>query len=55
MKVLIVTMYPNPRQPAFGTFVKDQAEDLIKAGIEGNWFFQIAVTHAWCPPTLPDG
>jgi teichuronic acid biosynthesis glycosyltransferase TuaC len=40
MKVLIVTnMYPNPRQPAFGTFVKDQAEDLRKAGIEVDVLF----------------
>ena len=40
MKVLVVTnMYPNPEQPAFGTFVKDQVTDLRKAGIEVDVLF----------------
>jgi teichuronic acid biosynthesis glycosyltransferase TuaC len=40
MKVLVVTnMYPNPEQPAFGTFVKDQVEDLRKAGVEIDVLF----------------
>lgn len=40
MKVLVVTnMYPNPEQPAFGTFVKDQVEDLRKAGVEVDVLF----------------
>jgi teichuronic acid biosynthesis glycosyltransferase TuaC len=40
MKVLIVTnMYPNPKQPAFGTFVKDQAKDLRQAGVEVDVLF----------------
>jgi teichuronic acid biosynthesis glycosyltransferase TuaC len=34
MKVLVVTnMYPNPKQPAFGTFVEDQVESLRRAGV----------------------
>ncbi len=40
MRVLIVTnMYPNPEQPAFGTFVKDQVEDLRKSGLEVDVLF----------------
>jgi glycosyltransferase involved in cell wall biosynthesis len=40
MKVLIVTnMYPNPDQPAFGTFVYDQVEALRQAGIEVDVLF----------------
>jgi glycosyltransferase involved in cell wall biosynthesis len=35
MKTLVVTnMYPNPEQPAFGTFVKDQVDALKRVGIE---------------------
>ncbi len=40
MKVLVVTnMYPNPRQPAFGTFVQDQVQDLRQAGLEVDVLF----------------
>ena len=40
MKVLVVTnMYPSPARPAFGTFVRDQVEDLKKAGIDVDVFF----------------
>jgi teichuronic acid biosynthesis glycosyltransferase TuaC len=40
MKVLVVTnMYPDPEQPAFGTFVKDQVESLKRAGIEVDVLF----------------
>jgi teichuronic acid biosynthesis glycosyltransferase TuaC len=40
VRVLVVTnMYPNPEQPAFGTFVHDQVEDLRKAGIEVDVVF----------------
>jgi glycosyltransferase involved in cell wall biosynthesis len=40
MKVLIVTnMYPNPEQPAFGTFVYDQVEALKREGIEVDVLF----------------
>ena len=34
MKVLIMTaMYPTPENPAFGSFVRTQAESLMRAGI----------------------
>jgi teichuronic acid biosynthesis glycosyltransferase TuaC len=40
MRVLIVTnMYPTPEQPAFGTFVKDQVEDLQRAGVDIDVLF----------------
>ena len=40
MQVLVVTnMYPTPEQPAFGTFVKDQVEDLRRAGVEIDVLF----------------
>lgn len=40
MKVLVITnMYPNPEQPAFGTFVKDQVEALRRAGVEIDVLF----------------
>jgi teichuronic acid biosynthesis glycosyltransferase TuaC len=40
VKILVVTnMYPNPEQPAFGTFVKDQVDDLRRAGNEVDVFF----------------
>lgn len=35
MRVLIVTnMYPTPAEPAFGSFVKDQADDLRGLGLD---------------------
>jgi len=35
MRVLIVTnMYPTPAEPAFGSFVKDQSDDLRGLGLE---------------------
>ena len=35
MRVLVVTnMYPSQEEPQFGTFVKEQTEDLIKLGVE---------------------
>ncbi|HEY2371517.1 MAG TPA: glycosyltransferase [Gaiellaceae bacterium] len=35
MRVLIVTnMYPTPTEPAFGSFVKDQADDLRSLGLD---------------------
>src|SRR3984893_4866618 len=35
MKVLVMTaMYPTPANPAFGSFVKTQAESLKRAGVE---------------------
>ena len=35
MRVLIVTnMYPTPSEPAFGSFVKDQADDLRGLGLD---------------------
>ena len=40
MRVLVVTnMYPSPERPAFGTFVRDQVEDLRRAGIEVDIFY----------------
>jgi len=40
MRVLVVTnMYPSPEQPAFGTFVKDQVEALLRAGVETDVLF----------------
>jgi len=34
MKVLILTaMYPTPENPAFGSFVRSQAESLKRAGV----------------------
>ncbi len=40
MRVLVVTnMYPNPEQPAFGTFVKDQVEALRQAGVAVDVLF----------------
>lgn len=40
MRVLIVTnMYPTSEQPAFGTFVKDQVEDLRRAGADIDVLF----------------
>ncbi len=40
MRVLVVTnMYPTPELPAFGTFVRDQVEDLRRAGVEIDVLF----------------
>lgn len=40
MKVLVVTnMYPQPDQPAFGTFVRDQVEALRRKRIEVDVLF----------------
>ncbi len=40
MKALVVTnMYPNPEQPAFGTFVYDQVEALRRCGIDIDVLF----------------
>ena len=35
MRVLIVTnMYPTPAEPAFGSFVKEQVDDLRGLGLD---------------------
>jgi len=40
VRVLVVTnMYPQPDQPAFGTFVRDQVEALRRKGIEVDVLF----------------
>ena len=40
MKILAVTnMYPQPDQPAFGTFVRDQVEALRRKGVEIDVLF----------------
>lgn len=40
MRVLVVTnMYPNAREPALGTFVRDQVESLRALGVDMNVFF----------------
>jgi teichuronic acid biosynthesis glycosyltransferase TuaC len=40
MRVLVVTnMYPSPEEPQFGSFVKDQVEDLRSLGIDAEVFF----------------
>ena len=40
MRVLVVTnMYPQPHQPAFGVFVKDQVESLRGLGLEVDVLF----------------
>ena len=40
MRVLVVTnMYPQPGQPAFGVFVKDQVESLRSLGLEVDVLF----------------
>lgn len=40
MKVLTVTnMYPQPDQPAFGVFVRDQVESLRRQGVEVDVLF----------------
>ena len=40
MRTLIVTnMYPEPEQPAFGTFVEDQVEALRRRGLELDVLF----------------
>ena len=39
MKILLVTaMYPTPESPAFGSFVKTQAESLRRAGVDVEVF-----------------
>jgi glycosyltransferase involved in cell wall biosynthesis len=40
-------MYPTPDRPAFGTFVRDQVEDLRRAGIEVDVFFIDARKRLW--------
>ncbi len=52
LRVLIVTnMYPTPEQPAFGTFVEDQVEALLQAGVEIDLFFidgrQSSLNYLW--------
>jgi teichuronic acid biosynthesis glycosyltransferase TuaC len=48
MRVLVVTnMYPTPEQPAFGTFVKDQVEELRKKGVEIDVFFVNGRKSRW--------
>ncbi|HDQ70511.1 MAG TPA: glycosyltransferase family 4 protein [Chloroflexi bacterium] len=40
MRVLLVTnMYPTPEEPAYGTFVRDQVEDLRRIDIEIDVLF----------------
>lgn len=44
MKVLIATaMYPTPENPAFGSFVRTQAESLKKAGVDVD----VLVLEGW--------
>jgi teichuronic acid biosynthesis glycosyltransferase TuaC len=39
VRVLVVTnMYPAPAQPAFGTFIREQVESLIQAGVDVDVF-----------------
>ena len=40
MRVLVFTnMYPNPAMPFFGSFVRDEAEALRRAGAEVDVYF----------------
>jgi len=48
MRVLVVTnMYPNPRMPAAGTFVRDQVESLRALGVESDVFFIDGKASTW--------
>lgn len=48
MRVLAVTnMYPNQREPAFGTFVRDQVESLRALGVEMDVFFMDGKISRW--------
>lgn len=48
MRILVVTaMYPTPDRPAWGTFVKEQVDSLIEAGIDVNVFSFDGKGSAW--------
>jgi teichuronic acid biosynthesis glycosyltransferase TuaC len=48
MRVLVVTnMYPNPRMPASGTFVRDQVESLRALGMDMDVFFIDGRASTW--------
>lgn len=48
MRVLTVTnMYPNEREPAFGTFVRDQVESLRALGVEMDVLFMDGKVSRW--------
>ena len=48
MRVLAVTnMYPNEREPALGTFVRDQVESLRALGVEMDVFFMDGKASRW--------
>jgi len=48
MRVLVVTnMYPNPREPALGTFVRDQVESLRDLGVDMDVLFIDGKASRW--------
>ncbi len=48
MRVLVVTnMYPNPREPALGTFVRDQVESLRALGVDADVLFIDGKASRW--------
>jgi len=48
MRVLAVTnMYPNPREPALGTFVRDQVESLRDLGVDMDVLFIDGKASRW--------
>ncbi len=48
MRVLVVTaMYPTPEKPTWGTFVKEQVDSLIEAGVDIDVFAFDGNGSAW--------
>lgn len=48
MRVLVITnMYPNPREPALGTFVRDQVESLRALGVDMDVLFIDGKASRW--------
>jgi glycosyltransferase involved in cell wall biosynthesis len=48
MRVLLVTnLYPTPEEPSFGTFIKNQVDDLRALGIDVHVFFIYGRKNRW--------
>ncbi len=48
MRVLVITnLYPTDEEPSFGTFVKNQVEDLRRLGVEIDVLFINGRKHKW--------
>ena len=48
MRVLLVTnLYPTPEEPSFGTFIKNQVDDLRALGIDAHLLFIYGRKNRW--------